>query len=71
MKFGYLRADDDGHDYLVPEEEIEAFDELWEKVENTPWNSGNWCEIVDEFNDKYWKYALGESPRYLKIVMPE
>jgi len=71
LKFGYLRKDDDCHDYVVPEEEVEAFDELIEKIESTKWMSDEWNKLINEFNDKYWRYNLGGSTRYLKVVMPE
>lgn len=71
VKVGYLRKDDDGHNYVVPESEIEAFDELSRKIENTNWGSKEWNDLIAEFNEKYWDYNLGGSTRYLKVVLDE
>lgn len=71
MKFGYLREDDDGHDYLIPEELIKEFDSDQERLSESNFT---WEEREDfnaEWNDKWWQYALGESYHSYKVVMPE
>lgn len=53
MKAHYFRTLQ-GEYFLVPEEHIQGFDKLSEKLE-----SGNIKEresAEDEFNDKYWQY---------------
>ena len=61
MKFGYLRQDGDGHWFLVPEEEIISFDGWMEH--------GYKYDDWEPFNNKCWKYALGESPFSLKVLV--
>jgi len=61
MNIGYIRKDDDGHNYLVPEEEISEFDSLMEKLYDDD-------DALEEFNDKYWKYVIN-GLRDLKAIL--
>ena len=63
MKYGYLRSDSNGHDYLVPEEEIISFEDWMEY--------GYKYDDWKPFNDKYGKYRLGESYQNIRIVIEE
>ena len=70
MKFGYIRRDADGHNYLVPEEEIKDFDALDKEIELVDYHALEWHELVNDFNRKFWQYAcdgLGD----FKVVMPD
>ena len=70
MKFGYIRKDEDGHNYLVPEEEIKEFDALTEETELEDYDTPEWNELVHEFNNKFWKYRCGGLGDF-KVVMPD
>jgi hypothetical protein len=67
IKYGYLRRDQDSHWYLIPEELIEEFDSDYDKLyEQYP---EDYRKLLNEWNDKWWKYAMGESPYSLKVVI--
>lgn len=68
MKIGYLRKDDDGHNYVVPEELIEEFDFDWEELMSTE-SEDAYYKAIEQWNNKWWQYALGESPYNLKILL--
>jgi hypothetical protein len=65
MKFSYLRKDDDGHWYLVPEEDVERFDKLMEESYQVDSDSDRFyevCELISQF-------PSCENIRDLKIIM--
>lgn len=51
---GYLRQDDDGHWFLVPVSEIDAFREALELV----YTGYEPIEVVSDFNERFGKYRL-------------
>jgi len=67
-KYGYLRKDDDGHDFLIPEEEIEAYDADMEAYYNSKTKEEMW-KYIEILNNKYWKYAIGGSIYDLKVLI--
>ena len=48
--------DEDGHWYIIPNNEIEEFHEILEKLINTDYND---MDLLDEFDDKFDKYKTG------------
>jgi len=50
MKFGYLRSDDDGHWYLIPEADVEKFDALMRESYDVGTDTDRWYEICDEIS---------------------
>jgi len=58
MKFGRLRFDDEGHEYLIPEELIEKFDKLTDDIEKIEEGSDDWYELIDEFGDNYSEFRV-------------
>lgn len=65
---GYLRQDDDEHWYLIPEELIENFDSLWDKM--TINNLDKLDELNDLFDECYGAYRLRGGYRDLLVVVP-
>lgn len=51
MTKGYcrLKTDDDGHWYLVDEEDCERFDNMLEKSNSIEWGSDEWYDAIGEF----------------------
>ena len=70
MKFGYLRKDDDGHDYVIPEELIEEFDADWEVIQNAQ-SYHQQQQLIEQWNETWWDYAEGGSVSHYKVVMEE
>ncbi len=70
MKYGYLRQDEDSHNYLIPEDEIEAFDKLMAEISKTGDHTDEWYDKIDEFNDRYQDYRVEGGLSSLKVVMP-
>ncbi len=62
---GYLRQDDDGHWFLVPANEIDAFREALELA------CADYAHIEDvaEFNNRFRKYRLCDSIHNLEITI--
>lgn len=69
MKFGYFRTDDDGHNYLVPEKEVKAFDTAIEQIEKAAEYDTRWYDLINTFNEIYGKYRI-DGIRDYKVVMP-
>jgi hypothetical protein len=59
MKFGYIRKDGDGHNYIIPEELIDRWDEET--------GDGDAPEDMDYW-DEYWE---GGSVSNYKVVISE
>ena len=70
MKFGYLRSDDDGHNYVVPEELIEEFDADQQALEETE-SEDDYYRLINAWNDKWGAYNEGGSVSHYKVVMEE
>lgn len=70
MKFGYLRKDDDGHDYVVPEENIDEFDRDWDALMNTE-SEDDYYEAIEKWNDKWGDLMEGGSVSHYKVVIEE
>ena len=69
MRFGYLRTDDDGHNYLVPEEEVKAFDLAIEQIEKAAEYDTRWYDLINRFNEIFGKFRIDGISDY-KVVMP-
>jgi hypothetical protein len=69
LKIGYLRNDEDGHDFLVPQQEVFGFDVLYNEICDLPEESDLWYEKIDEFSKKYSQYMLSGGTHNLKIIM--
>ncbi len=64
--YGYLRKDDDGHWYLVPEDIVADFDAAMEAVLSEPsWDN----PAIDDFVNRFDSYRLRDSIRSLRVVM--
>ena len=70
MKFGYLRRDDDGHNYVVPEELIEEFDADQKALENSE-SEEDYYRMVEAWNDKWYEYNEGGSVSHYKVVIQD
>jgi hypothetical protein len=68
-KIGYLRKDDDGHWYLVPENFIHVFDSFYEAIENHDSYSEEWENAIDEFVSNCDEYRLSGGIDNLKVLM--
>ena len=77
----YLRKDDDGHWYLVPESDIVEFDTA---KEQTNWEDGDfghvysrgdggfvWIGAIDEFIERFDKYRLSGGVSHLKVIIEQ
>jgi hypothetical protein len=69
MKTGYLRQDDSGHWYVVPEEEVEKFDATMRAVNEVPEHSEAWYIRVDGFIALYEEYRLSGGYQDQKVLM--
>ena len=69
MKYGKIRKDDDGHTYVIPEDEVPAFDALNIRMELVTWASDEWYELNNEFNEMFSKYSVGGWLGDLKVVL--
>lgn len=67
MKFGYLRSDDDGHWYLIPEADVEKFDALMRESYDVGTDTDRWYEICDEIS----AFPMCDSPEGVKCVIEE
>lgn len=66
-KYGYLRQDDSGHWYLIPEELRKDFRELLDTIETCDYPS---CENAeDKFIRDFDKYRLSGGYQDLRIFM--
>jgi hypothetical protein len=69
VKYGYLRKDDDGHDYVIPEELIKEFDVDYEKMGSYDIDDTERWDTLDTWNEKWWDYAEGGSVSDYKVVI--
>ena len=72
MKYGYIRNDDDGHNYLVPEEKIAEFDKAMSAIEESEYRFDDpkqW-DLENDFNNKFWQYSCDGLSDF-KVVMPD
>ena len=67
-KYGYLRQDDDGHWYLIPEEMIKNFSNLEEQIENEEdWEKKDF--LISLFIEAFDTYRLSGGYQDLRISM--
>lgn len=68
IMFGYLRCDDDGHWYLIPENELQVFSKMVDDISNCDtWVKRD--EFCDKFIEKFDKYRLSGGVEDLRISM--
>lgn len=58
MEYGYLRKDDDGHWYLVPESTINQFDSAMRYIDGCEQYSDEWEDAVEDFITEFDEYRL-------------
>jgi hypothetical protein len=69
MKIGYIRQDNNAHNFLVPEGEVDAFEDGATKINEARTERDRFA-AEDEFTTKFWKYRIsGVSD--LKVIMEE
>jgi len=71
MKFGNLRNDDDGHEYVVPVELVEEFDIIMDYIRDLRWGSDKRYDAEAEFEAEFGKYRVGGEIRDMKIIMED
>lgn len=71
MKIGKLRFSTEDDLYLLPEEKLEEFEEVLDRVERAEWYSDGWYDVCGEFDDKFDKYKVEGDLCNLKIIMEE
>jgi hypothetical protein len=72
MKFGYLRTDESSHNYLVPEEYIEEFDQAMETMDElaaTNDMSPEFYAACNVFESEFSEFRIDGIHDY-KVVMP-
>ena len=69
--YGYLREDDDGHWYLIPEDKLSHFYWIKEKIETLKAYSDEWEDACQDMIDNFDKYRLSGGPYDLRIKMEE
>ena len=68
--FGYLREDDDGHMFIIPEDEVGEYDAIIKYFERYNEEDEYWitfCEVMEGFCDKY----VVEGELYSKKILME
>jgi hypothetical protein len=58
MRLGKLRQDDSSHWYLIPSEFIQEHDQLAQDIDRAKEESGEWYNLIDEYDCKYSQYRL-------------
>jgi hypothetical protein len=71
MRFGYLRHDDSGHDYVIPEDDVGEFDSLMDRSYEVAAESDEWYDICDEIDSRFGQYRVGGYIHDMKIVLEE
>ena len=66
---GYIRSDDSGHRYLVPEDIVVAFDALLNQMGSVDEDSERFYDLCDDFERDYGKYRLDGGVENLKVLM--
>jgi hypothetical protein len=74
MKVGYLRGDGDGHQYVIPEDEVESFDRDTELLDGYTYDEmmrvyGDKDNLYDLFDDAFSKYRVEGELYNMKIIM--
>ena len=72
MKFGYFRTDESSHNYLVPEEVIDEFDDAMETMDElaaTNDMAPEFYAACNNFDNEFGQYRIGGFRSY-KVVMP-
>lgn len=69
-EYGYLKKDDDGHWYLVPEDLCEQFDQLTEAMEGMDWMEVGTSDECEQFNNAFGEYMI-DGPYGLRIEMDQ
>ena len=66
---GYLRRDDSGHWYAIPDTVIEAFDDAQEQLEGKEYMDA--ADDFDSFEAHYGEYRLGGSYTDVKVLIED
>lgn len=69
-RYGYIRNDDDGHNYLVPEDKLEQFENLYEALYANYSDPEAQFEAEDAFNDFAGPFRI-DGIEDLKVVLPD
>ena len=64
-QFGRLRKDEDGHWYVIPESETEAFDAALEALGSDDYD----CVLVNDFISMYDCFRLSGGPFDVRVVL--
>lgn len=60
IKIGYIRRDGDGHNYLIPKDDIDKFDQIFNKALETD----DW----DDFNNNFQDFSI-DGIRELPVII--
>lgn len=52
----YIKEDESGHEYIVPESVSDDFDTLIEEIDDTDNSTEKWYELTERFNNEFGKY---------------
>lgn len=67
-EFGYLRKDDDGHWYLVPDGAVKEFDQAMRRVDDArTWRTRD--EAISDFITSFDQYRYSGSIGILKVII--
>ena len=61
---GKFRKDDDGHWYFIPKDDVGKFDSLTMSIEKEHYETDDWYDLVEDFNDRYSKYRCQPPQSY-------
>ena len=56
MKFGYLRTDESGHEYIIPEELVKQFDSICRQIDVAQEDSDDWYDLCDQLDNEFGQY---------------
>ena len=65
MKLGRLRRDDSSHWYLVPEDQVEDFDQMLDALDEYD------AESCYDFDIRFGGFRLAGGPEDLKVLMEQ
>jgi len=68
-KYGYLREDNNGHWYLIPEDKVKHFVWIKEKIDMFELWSDDWEDACQDMIDHFDGYRISGGPYDLKIQM--
>lgn len=67
--YGYIRQDDSGHYYVIPELRINEYDELADKIDSGDDESTEWQANVNTFIAKFDNMRVNGGLSNLKVAM--